>query len=187
MKFIKCVVAAAVLVGGASLVQAEELKSGLEAGKPIPAFNVTKCAGSEGDKVKIGDNLCYRCKYGARPMVMVFARKADSKLALLTKDLSTAIEKNEDKQLKAFVNLLGEDREATETSAKKFGAEVKAENVPIVVPDEFSNGPGNYSINPKAGVTVIIATGGKTVTSLAYDSKDLDVKAVMAEVAKLVK
>jgi hypothetical protein len=37
---------------------AEELKSGLEVGKGVPAFNVEKCAGGE-DGVKIGDNLCY--------------------------------------------------------------------------------------------------------------------------------
>ena len=57
----------------ASVAVAAELKSGLEPGKLIGPFDVVKCAGPD-DNVKVGSELCYRCKYGARPMVMVFSR-----------------------------------------------------------------------------------------------------------------
>ncbi len=50
---------AAVLLG-AAMVQAEELKSGLQVGKGVPAFDVVKCGGAPKDGVKEGAQLCYK-------------------------------------------------------------------------------------------------------------------------------
>lgn len=171
----------------ASGTLAAELKSGLEPGKNIGAFYVVKCAGSEADGVKIGDNLCYRCKYGTQPMVMVFARTADDNLAKLTKQLSKAVEENSGKRLAAFVNLIGDDEAALQSAAKQFGAKAKADNVPIVVPDEFENGPTDYRINEEADVTVIIATGGKVVASHGVSKGGLDGKTIAAIIADVPK
>ena len=52
-------VAAAVLLGTTAL-HAEDVKSGLQVGKPIPAFQVVKCGGAADDGVKTGAQLCYR-------------------------------------------------------------------------------------------------------------------------------
>jgi hypothetical protein len=154
----------------------EEVKSGLAVGKTIGAFDVTKCAGAEDDGVKIGASLCYRCKYGARPMVMVFSRNADKSLAQLTSKLDEVVAKNSDKQLKAFVNIVGEDKEKLEETAKKFGKDSK--NVPVVVPVEYESGPKDYGINPKVETTVIIAKGGKVVANHAIDKDGLTEKAI---------
>ena len=51
--------AAAVLLGAAS-IGAEELKSGLQVGKGVPAFDVVKCGGAPKDGVAEGKQLCYR-------------------------------------------------------------------------------------------------------------------------------
>ena len=99
----------------------QEVKSGLAVGKTIGAFDVTKCAGTEDDGVKIGATLCYRCKYGARPMVMIFSRNADKSLAQLMGKLDEVVAKNTDKEFKAFINIVGEDKEKLEEAAKKFG------------------------------------------------------------------
>jgi hypothetical protein len=40
-------------------VNAEELKSGLQVGQSVPAFQVVKCGGAE-DGIKVGQQLCYR-------------------------------------------------------------------------------------------------------------------------------
>jgi hypothetical protein len=39
---------------------ADELKSGLQPGQSVPAFNVVKCGGAPDDGVKVGQTLCYR-------------------------------------------------------------------------------------------------------------------------------
>ena len=90
---------------------AKQLKSGPQKGDKIGAFYVTKLCGAEGDNVKEGQNLCYRCKNGSRPQVMVFTRSAGPKVAKLVKRLDKAVAANEESDLKVFVNFLGEDKD----------------------------------------------------------------------------
>lgn len=183
-----CLTLGLVLV--ASYALAEELKSGLKPGAGIGPFDVVKCAGAEKDGVEVGKSLCYRCKYGSRPMVMVFTRKPNEQLVSLVKELDQAVEKHSEKDLKAFVNVLGAEREKAEADTKKFAKTSGAKNVPFVVPVESENGPEDYSINPKAEVTVIVAAEGKVVATHAFAAGKLDkdaAKAILADVQKLVK
>lgn len=181
-------IAAAALLAVAPVAGADEIKSGLQPGQAIGAFDVTKCAGATDDGVDMGKTLCYRCRYGSKPMVMVFTRKHNEKLADFVKQLDTAVAQNSDKQLKAFVNIVGEDRDAAESAAKQFGNDHKFANVPIVVPEESQNGPDNYGLNPKAEVTVIVARDGKVTASHGYSHvPDSDeVKEVLSDVTKLL-
>lgn len=171
-----------------SQVPAEEVKSGLEPGKFVGAFFVTKCAGADEDGVEVGKNLCYRCKNGGRPQIMVFARDVtDKNVVKLIQELDKAIADNSEKELRAFVNVLGEDKEELSSTAKEAAKTTKAKNVPFVVPNEFENGPDNYGLNSKAEVTVILATGGQVKANHAVaDAKDLKVDDVLADVKKLV-
>ena len=168
------------------VVRADEIKSGPQPGDKIGAFDVVKCAGAADDGVDVGNKLCYRCRYGAKPMVMVFARKSDDSLASLVKQLDSAVAQNSDKQLKAFVNIVGENREAAEAAAKQFGEKNKFANVPIVVPEESENGPDNYGINPKAEITVIVAAGGTVTASHAYAGApdSAQVQEILSDVTK---
>lgn len=177
--------AVALLVSGVAV--AEEIKSGLKEGADIGAFNVTKCAGAESDGVDVGKNLCYRCKNGARPQVMVFTRSTDDKVVALVKQLDAELKKHEDEQLRAFVNVLGDSKAAATEQAKKLATASKAEQVPFVVPNEVENGPEDYGINAKADVTIIIANKSKVVANRAVASaKDLDVEAVLSDVKKML-
>jgi hypothetical protein len=166
----------------------EELKSGPQPGDRIGAFDVVKCAGAADDGVGVGDKLCYRCRYGTKPMVMVFTRKSGDGLAPLVKELDSAVASHSDKQLKAFVNIVGENREAAEAAAKQFGEKNKFANVPIVVPEESENGPDNYGINPKAEVTIIVATGGKVTASHGFSGipDSAQIQEILGDVSKAV-
>ena len=44
----------------AAALAAGALKSGPQVGDHVEAFQVVKCAGAEGDNVRIGQELCYR-------------------------------------------------------------------------------------------------------------------------------
>jgi hypothetical protein len=166
----------------------EKVKSGLQAGKPIGAFYVTKVAGAEEDGVKVGDNLCYRCRNGARPQVMVFTRSTDKNVVKLIESLDKVIASSTDQDVRAFVNILGENKDEASESAAKFAKSTKAKNVPIVVPNEAENGPDNYGLNAKAEVTIIIANKSKVSANVAVASaKDLDIDAVVASVKESLK
>ncbi len=171
------------LAVSASTVSAEEVKSGLQAGDKIGAFYVTKLAGAEDDGVEVGKNLCYRCKNGNKPQVMVFTRSADAKVTSLVSGLDKLIADKSDNDLRAFVNVLGETKESATSEAEKVVKAAKAKNVPFVIPNEVENGPGNYGLNAKAEVTVIIANKGQVVANHAFGSaKEVDVKKVLETV-----
>lgn len=179
--------ALAVAVLSPTFAVAEEVKSGLAVGKSINPFYVTKTAGAEEDGVAYGENLCYRCKNGSRPQVMVFTRSTDEKVVALVKQLDAQIQKHEEAQLRAFVNMLGESKDAAAQSVKKLASASEAKNVPFVVPNEFENGPEDYGISPKAELTVIIANEAKVVANYAVNSaKDLNVKAVLGDIEKML-
>lgn len=187
MKTLTVVSTAFALFAAASLVSAEETKSGLQKGEMIGAFNVTKLAGAEDDGVDVGKNLCYRCKNGGRPQVMIFTRSADKNVVDLVKQLDAAIPKNEDKQLRGFVNFLGDEKSAAKADAEKLAKTTKAKNVPFVLPNEFENGPADYGINPDAEITIIMAKGGEVKANYAAASaKDLKVDAVIAELKSIL-
>jgi hypothetical protein len=51
---------AVALVASAGALRAEELKSGLQPGQSVGAFQVVKCGGAPDDGVREGAQLCYR-------------------------------------------------------------------------------------------------------------------------------
>lgn len=170
-----------------SVASAKENAECLKAGDGIGPFYVTKVAGDESDGVEPGDQLCYRCKYGSRPMVMVFARDTGGKVNDLVKEIDSAVQKNEEAQLKSFVTLLGKDASKLKQKAAKFAKKSGTKKVPVVVAKDNVTGPPSYKLSDKAAVTVVVANDSEVVASHAFDSADdVDVAAVMSEVGKIV-
>jgi hypothetical protein len=156
---------------------AAELKSGPQKGEEVGAFEVVKVAGNAHDGVKVGEELCYRCKLGNRPVVMVFARKTDKNLAKLVKELDKVVAKNqEEKKMGAFVNLIGTKDEEAKKAAEKLVKDTEAANIAVVVPKDQPNGPESYKIDPKADVTVLIYVKGEVAANHALTSAALDDK-----------
>ena len=86
MRSASFLVAMAVVIGAAVVARAE-VTSGPQVGETVGAFTVTKVAGNPDDGFPVGRTGCYRCKTGSKPVVMVFARSADDKLAKLLKKI----------------------------------------------------------------------------------------------------
>ncbi len=180
----------ATVLAFAAVANAAELKSGLQPGDLVGAFDVEKCGGAVNDGKAVGDNFCYRCMLGKKPVVMIFARKADSSLATLVKELDKHVAKNSDQKLSSFVNLLGSNAAELKSTAKEFAAKNKVENVALVVPQDNENGPAEFKINPAAEVTVTIYRDGKVAASHAVASGGLDeaeIKSIIADTAKILK
>lgn len=163
------------------------VKSGPQAGDSLGAFYVTKVAGAENDGVDKNANLCYRCRNGRRPQVIVFTRAADGKVAELVAKLDKAVQENSSSKLRVFVNVLGEDKADATDHAKKLASSSKAKNIPFVVPNEFENGPDNYGINAKAEITVTMASElGVKASHAAGAATDLDVASVLSDLKKIL-
>jgi hypothetical protein len=157
------IIAATVMTGTASA----EVTSGYQVGESVGAMTVTKVTGNPLDGVPDGKTLCYRCKMGSRPVVMVFTRTADEKLAKLLKKLDEEIEEHASAKLTGFVNMLGADPESLKKDAAEFVKLQGLERIAFVVPQDSANGPADYKIAPDADLTVVCFKGGKVTANHA--------------------
>ncbi|MGB7345197.1 MAG: hypothetical protein WBD20_13365 [Pirellulaceae bacterium] len=164
-------------------VKVTPLKKGDSAG----AFYVTKVAGAEDDDVQVGQELCYRCRYGSRPIVMVFARHTNGDVSKLMQQVDNAIENNKESQLRGLVTLLGDDVAQVKKDAQQIAEKTGVKHTPVVIAKEIVNGPANYKLSKTADVTVVIASDSKVVSSTIYSAESIDVAAIMTEVNVFLK
>jgi hypothetical protein len=175
----------AVLVAAAGLmVVAAEVESGLPVGESVGAYNVKDITGPSA-----GKSLCYRCQYGARPVVNVFTREVNDDLAKLVKEVDKLVEANKDKKMAAFVTVLAEDADKIAPKLEEMAKKNGIKNVPLTVFDGES-GPPDYKISEKADVTVLMWSKHEVKAKTAIGKGDkLDatvIKKVVADTEKIL-
>ena len=161
-------------------------EDGLKQGDSIGVFYVTKVAGAEDDGVEPGEDLCYRCRYGSSPMVIVFARDTNGKVADLVKQIDTAVSENEDSSLKGLLTLIGEDAAQLKREAGKIAEATAVKNVPVVVAKETKTGPLNYKLPSDAAVMIVVAQDSQVVSAHHFAADQIDIAAVMKEVKQML-
>lgn len=156
----------------ASAAEKAEVKSGLKEGSFVGAFNVKDVTGPSK-----GKSLCYRCKFGGRPVVTIFTRSVDDKVASLIKNIDKQVGKNSEKQMKAFVVLLTDDPDAAEPKLAELAKKNKIKNVPLTVFDGIA-GPPSYKLKKDAEVTVLMWNKSRVKANHGFAKGGLDAKAV---------
>ena len=147
----------------------------LEIGAVVREFYVKDVTGPAA-----GTELCYRCRYGNRPVVSVFARKVDDDLVTLIRELNEVVSSNADRDMAGFVVLMTDDPADHEGSLRALAEEHKITHLPLTIfDDEF--GPRGYRLSRDAEVTVMMWVDGLLVVNESYDSADLS-EEVIADV-----
>ncbi len=162
----------AAVLAATSVVSAGDVESGLDPGSFVGAFNVRDITGPSK-----GKSLCYRCQYGGRPVVSIFARDVNDELVDLIKKVDKKVGENKDKQLKAFVVLLTDDPDQAASKLEKVASTAKVKNVPLTVFDG-QTGPPSYKITKDADVNVMMWVGGKVKVNEAFAKGKLTKKSV---------
>ena len=156
------------------------VKSGLEEGASPAPFHVLDVTGpSKGKK------LCYRCQYGAKPVVSIFARDVDEKLATLIRKTDQFVGKNKDSKAAAFLVLMTDDPDAAEVKLKALAKKHKIKNVPLTIFDGKA-GPKSYNIAKDADVTVLMWNESSVKANHSYKKGELN-KEELAKIAKSTK
>ena len=143
------------------------LKSGLQQGDYPFAYYVCDVTGPAA-----GQRLCYRCNYGTRPVVNIFARKVDNNVMKLVETLDNVVGTNQDQQMAAYVVLLSDDPEAQKTQLRTSAARHSIRHTPLTV-FENSAGPRKYRLSAEADVTVIMWVDDDVKVSHAFRLADL--------------
>ncbi len=181
MKKLVATTFALVIAAGVAVGVADELKSGLPLGDKVPAFNVKDVTGPNK-----GTSLCYRCQYGARPVVTIFTRTMDDNVAKLVKEVDGLVGKNGEKQMKAFVVVLTDSPDEQEKKLTEVASKNEIKNVPLTVFDGPA-GPPNYKIAKDAEVTVMMWNKSEVKANQAFAKGKFDKKAVESVVADTAK
>lgn len=151
---------------------------GLEVGAPVNAFYVKDVTGPAA-----GTKLCYRCRFGNRPVVSIFARDVNGEVASLIREVDGVVGANQAKDMKAFVVLLSDEPESKEADLKKVASETKVTNTPLTTFDG-QTGPRDYKIAQDAEVTVMMWVGGKLKVNETYKAGELTKDKIPAIVGK---
>lgn len=181
-----CLLSAPIVTANDTPAASKKATGGLSVGDDVAAFLVTKVAGANDDNVKNGATLCYRCKYGQRPMVMVFTHTTGDAVPKLVEKLDAAVAKHSSEQLKGFVTLIGNEPEELTRQAKTLATQFGDKNVPIVVAKDSKNGPASYKLDPGTAVTVLIVNHSQVVARHNFAADQVDVAAVMKEVDEML-
>ena len=167
MKNFIALCALGLVLSGLQTVQAADLKSGLQVDDYPPAFNVQDATGSAK-----GTKLCYRCQYGARPVVCLFVRNMDEKTTKLVKELDVVVGKNSSNKMAAFVTVLSEDPDAQEAALQKIADQQKISHTPLTIL-ENKVGPPKYNINAKAAITIMMWVDSNVKVNYALEDGKL--------------
>jgi hypothetical protein len=146
---------------------AEEKSDCLKEGDSVAAFYVTDVTGPAA-----GEKLCYRCKYGGRPVVTIFTKQMNEKVAKLTKQIDDKVAANKDAKMAAFVVVLTEDPESQNEALKTVATKQEIKSTPLTTFDGLA-GPDAYKISKDADVTVMMWVDSKVKVNEALKAKDL--------------
>ncbi|SMP62216.1 hypothetical protein SAMN06265222_107266 [Neorhodopirellula lusitana] len=181
LALVACFAATVATTTTASAEQATQ-SPGLIAGDPVGAFQVTKLGGAEDDGVDAGQTLCYRCKYGLSPMVMVFTRSTDESAAKLLSKFDETIGAYQDQKLKGLVTLIGGSPAELKTQAAAIAGSLNTKHVPVVIAKDSKNGPASYKLNKDTEVTVVLINQSQVVARHDFDVDNIDPSALKHEI-----
>ncbi|WP_437186673.1 hypothetical protein SH668x_000020 [Planctomicrobium sp. SH668] len=154
------------------------MADGLPVGSDVNAFFVKDVTGPSA-----GTKLCYRCRYGNKPVVSIFAREVNADVASLIHEVDGVVGKNQAQEMKGLVVLLSDEPEAKEEALKKVANEAKVENVPLTTFDGEA-GPRDYKIAEDSEVTVMMWVGGKLKVNETFKKGELNKDSISGLVGK---
>jgi len=184
ISLIRCLLSVTVLAVIPTSLSAMKI---IKKGDAVGVFYVMKIAGAELDGVKSGQRLCYRCRYGTRPMVMIFARQTGKPLAELVQLLDQTIADNQQTKLKGLVTLLGQDLEELKETANRLAESANVSEVPIAIASEQGVRANQYQLPEEADVTIVIAKDSRVLHTLTFDADEIDLMAVSQEIQQILR
>ena len=177
MKLSHCAVIGMVAVAGIAIAAEDSLSVGAR----VPPFNVRDITGPNK-----GKTLCYRCQYGARPVVTIFTRDVNAEVVSLVKEIDSQVAANSDKKMASFVVVLTNDADQTEAKLADLAKKEGISKVPLTL-IEGDAGPKGYGISKDADTTVMMWVEGQVKVNQSFAKGKFDSKAVEALAAETKK
>jgi hypothetical protein len=167
------------LIGLAALTLAadEPCKSGLRANQRPGPYTALVAVGPQR-----GQQHCFICEAGDKPLVIIFARQLSDPLGKLVHKLDKAVADHKAADLRGWVTFLADDQTAFDPQVVKWGQRHATGNVPLGI-FEDPVGPPTYLLAREADVTILLSVKQRVVANFAFRQGELD-EAHVAEILK---
>src|SRR5437868_5150363 len=140
-------------IGSALIVAADTLpvpKSGLQVGEKVPTFYVRAITGP-----LQGKSVCYVCRNGDRPVVMVFVRDVTPELKKLLKGIDELVDAHRAEGLRSFGVFVARDSKTLLPAVQTLAFEEKL-NLPLTISAASVDGATGQNLPPDATLTVVL-------------------------------
>jgi hypothetical protein len=149
-----------------AIVQAQDVTSGPDKGKPVPALKVF-----DGTGALVGKEIDYAAERGQKPTIylLIWADKWDRPMARFFRDLDqAAIKQGGDAAIVAV--WVGGDAEKNKTYLPIAQGALKLQASTLTAYTADVLGPNEWAVNNDAHITVVVAGHGKVTEVLGYRS-----------------
>jgi hypothetical protein len=149
-----------------------QLESGPKTGSPIHQFFVRAVTGPHRNR-----SVCYVCRYGSRPVVMVLIQKPDPKIATLLKAIDAIVDDNRVSGLRSF-GVLVTDESARAVPILQTMAFDEQIRMPLTAATTAIAGPSCHKLHEDAATTVILYRNQQAVRSFAFAAGKIDERSI---------
>jgi len=168
---------------GAAAPRTRSIQSGRQVGQKIPSFYVRVVTGPLRNK-----SVCYVCRNGSRPCVMILFRKLEPGLTPLLKQIDRQVDRNRASGLKGFGVLISPQpsQAISKLQTLSFNNKIR---LPLTVGTDAVSAPSCQNVHPEATVTVVLYHRQRVIQTYAFRSGQLtasNTKAILAGVRRLL-
>lgn len=137
--------------------QREISQSGPKVGATIHPFFVRAVTGPHRNR-----SVCYVCRYGSRPVVMVLIQKVDPKIGTLLTSLDEVIDENRVSGLRGFGVLVTDESSQAVPILQTIAFDEKV-HMPLTAATTAIAGESSHNLHPDAATTLILYRNQKAV------------------------
>ncbi len=159
--------------------KAAPVVSGREIGDYVPTFYTRAVTGP-----LMNRSVCYVCRNGGRPVVMVFLRKFGAEVKPLLKQVDSLVDDHRADGLRSFGVFVTKDPSEAISEVQTFSFDNKIA-LPLTVASDAIAEPHCQNLNAQAEVTVVLYNKRRVVNRFAFREGEIQSDEV-AEVAQAI-
>jgi hypothetical protein len=157
--------------GAAAAARRPSLQSGRQVGESVPEFHSRVVTGPLRNR-----SVCYVCRNGGRPVVMLLLRRVGPEIEPLLRDIDRLVDANRAAGLRSFAVVLCDEPGRAAPEVQTFAFDHKIDT-PLSVATDAVAAPNCQNVHPDAAVTVVLYRQRRVESTFAFRDDELNERA----------